>query len=161
MNDSSPTSAYSNFMSKFNDLYNRCFPIKRKCIYRAKGTPQKPWITKAILKSIRRKDKLYRKYRSSQTASSKRALTNYKNKLTSIIRASKKQYYCNLLDEHKHNLKKTWGVLNDLLGNKRKKPLSDSFVINGSVTSDSHQIADGLNDYFVDIGPAHWRTKFP
>ena len=108
MNDSSPTSAYSNFMSKFNDLYNRCFPIKRKCIYRDKGIPQKPWITKAILKSIRRKDKLYRKYRSSQTASSKRALTNYKNKLTSIIRASKKQYYCNLLDEHKHNLKKTW-----------------------------------------------------
>ena len=46
MNDSSPMSAYSNFMSKFNDLYNRCFPIKRKRIYRAKGIPQKPWITK-------------------------------------------------------------------------------------------------------------------
>ena len=109
MNDSSPTNAYSNFMSKFNDMYNRSFPVKRKRISQAKGIPQKPWITKAILKSIKRKDKLYRKYRSSQTASKKRALSEYKNKLTTIIRASKKQYYCNLLDEHKRDLKKDLG----------------------------------------------------
>ena len=51
------------------------------------------------------------------------------------------------------DLKKTWGVLNDLLGNNRKKPLPDCFNINGSVITDPQQIADGLNDYFVNIGP--------
>ena len=36
--------------------------------------------------------------------------------------------------------------------NKSKKTLSDSFVINDSVVSDSQQIADGWNDFFVNIG---------
>ena len=87
-------------------------------------------------------------------------MSDYKNKLTSVIRASKKQYYCNLLDVHKHDLKKTWGVLNDLLGNRRKKPLPDSFVFNGSVVSDSQNISDGFNDFFVNIGP-NLASKIP
>ncbi len=153
LNDQMATSSYSNFSVKFSDIYNRCFPLRRKRICKANGTPHKPWISKAILRSIRRKDKLYRKYRSSQTDSNKRALSVYKNKLTTVIRAAKKRYYCDLLNIHKRDLKKTWQVLNDLLGNNRKKTLPDSFVIDGSVVSDPQHIADGLNDFFVNIGP--------
>ena len=69
IDDLDPARAYSNFINKCNVLYNRCFPLKNKRITRAKGIPQKPWITKAILKSIKRKDKLYRKFRSSPTDS--------------------------------------------------------------------------------------------
>ena len=38
--------------------------------------------------------------------------------------------------------------------------MSDSFVINGSIVSDSQQIADGLNDFFVNIGP-NLASKIP
>ena len=160
INDESPTSAYSKFITKFVGLYNRSFPVRSKRVSRAKGIPRKPWITKAILKSIGRKDKLFRKYKSSPTASNKLALSVYRNKLTSLIRASKKTYFCNLLDMHKSDLKKTWGVLNDLLGDKRKKKLPDSFVINGSNVSDPQQIADGFNDFFSNIGP-NLASKIP
>ena len=78
------------------------------------------WITSAILTSIRRKNKLYNKFKSSPTYFNKLLLANYRNKLTNIIRVSKKNYYCNLLDTHKHNLKQTWKILNDLLGRRRK-----------------------------------------
>ena len=105
------------------------------------------------LKSIRRKDKLYRKYRSSQTESNKLALLNYKNSLTALLRAAKKRYFSDLLDEHKNNSKQTWKVLNDLLGRNRKHQLPDSFDINGSPTSDAQKIADGFNSFFTNIGP--------
>ena len=155
MSEQSPQVAYTKFFDKFNELYNRCFPLRRKRITKANAhrIPRKPWISKAILKSIHRKDKLYRKYRSSPIASNKLALSNYKNTLTTLIRAAKKNYYSDLLDQHKRNLKQTWKVLNDLLGNNRRKHLPDSFDINGKCTSDPQVIADGLNNYFINIGP--------
>ena len=87
-------------------------------------------------------------------------MSDYKNKLTSIIRASKKQHFAHVLDAHKRDLKKTWSVLNDLLGNNRKKPLPDSFTINNSTVSDPQLIADGFNEYFVNIGP-NLASKIP
>ena len=53
--------SYSCFIDKFNLLYNECFPIKshKKCI--RKNKPKSPWITYSLLKSIRRKNLLYRK----------------------------------------------------------------------------------------------------
>ena len=61
LNDHSPNSTYTNFIAKFTDIYNRCFPVRRKLISKSKGVGHKPWITKAIQKSIKRNDKLYRK----------------------------------------------------------------------------------------------------
>ena len=43
-------------------------------------------------------------------------------------------------------MRKTWGILNGLLG-RSKKSLPDSFIINGNSVSDSQQIADGFNEY--------------
>ena len=154
LTESSPIDAYNKFFDKFMELYNRCFPIRRKRIKAASHRiPRKPWVTQAILKSIRHKDKLYRKYRSSQTESNKIALVNYKNSLTTLLRVAKKQYYSDLLDDHKNNLKQTWNVLNDLLGRTRKQQVPDSFDINGTPTSDSQKIADGFNSFFTNIGP--------
>jgi len=153
MNANSPQDAYTNFTTRFNSLYNRCFPLRRK---RTKASShrvtRKPWITSAILKSIHRKDKLYRKFRSSPTAANKLALARYKNTLTTLIRVTKKSYYADLLDDHKSNLKQTWKVLNDLLGRTRKSHLPDSFVFNECSTSDPIKIADGLNNYFTNVG---------
>ena len=155
LEETSPVNAYNKFFDKFMDLYNKCFPVRRRCIPNANSRriPRKPWITQVILKSIRRKDKLYRKYRSSQTESNKLALVNYKNSLTALLRAAKKRYFSDLLDEHKNNSKQTWKVLNDLLGRNRKHQLPDSFDINGSPTSDAQKIADGFNSFFTNIGP--------
>ena len=61
---------------------------------------------------------------------------------------SKKNYYCNLLDTHKHNLKQTWKILNDLLGSS----FPDCFNINGTVSSDFKTIADGFDIFFIYVG---------
>ena len=49
-----PSQAYGSFLKKYTAIYNRCFPLKK---VKAKGyTLYKPWITKALLKSIRKKE---------------------------------------------------------------------------------------------------------
>ncbi len=154
LSETSANVAYNVFLDKFTSLYNHCFPLKVRTVnVNSNRIPQKPWITNAILSSIRRKNILYRKYRSSPTDSNKRSLVNYRNTLTSVIRTAKKKYYCNLLDDQKHNLKQTWKILNDLLGRNRKQDLPDCFDIDGKSTSDYKTIADGFNNFFTNIGP--------
>ena len=49
---------FQQFSSIFNELYKKCFPIK---CYHTKSQ-HKPWITKAIINSIKFKNLLYKQY---------------------------------------------------------------------------------------------------
>ena len=52
----------------------------------------KPWITSAILKSIKRKHRLYKKFLHDKSDHSKLKYKIYKNRLTKTIRLSEKIY---------------------------------------------------------------------
>ena len=55
-----PSRAYGNFLKKYTAIYDRCFPLKK---VKAKGyTLYKPWLTKALLKSIKKKNVLYKRF---------------------------------------------------------------------------------------------------
>jgi len=154
LQENSVNDAYKLFSDKFINLYNRCFPLKSKSInVSSKRIPHKPWITNAILKSIRRKNHLYHKFKSDPTESNKRSLAHYRNTLTHLIRDSKKRYYSELLEGNKNNIKRTWSLLNNIMGRKRNQNMSDYFNINGNLISDPKSVADGFNDYFTNIGP--------
>ncbi len=154
INENCVNNAYTLFLNKLTHIYDCCFPVRRLNIKSGSNRiPRKPWITSAILTSIRRKNKLYHKFKSSPTNHNKLLYVNYRNKLTNLIRVSKKNYFSNLLDDHKNNLKQTWKILNGLLGRDRKKSFPDCFNINGTVTSDSKIIANGFNHFFINIGP--------
>ena len=51
---------YGHFLNKYTDICNRCFPVKK--VNTKKCTLVKPWITKALLKSIRKKNTLYKRF---------------------------------------------------------------------------------------------------
>ena len=57
---SDPSSAYDIFLRKYTDIYNKCFPLKKVKIKNNGLT--KPWISKALLKSIKKKNFLYRRF---------------------------------------------------------------------------------------------------
>ena len=48
---------YNRFIVTFDDLYNECIPLK-KIKSNRKKEPMSPWITKGLLKSINKKNKL-------------------------------------------------------------------------------------------------------
>ena len=47
----------SNFFRDFKEMYTECIPVKLvKSLYKQR----KPWLTEGLIKSIKRKNKLYR-----------------------------------------------------------------------------------------------------
>ena len=105
-----PSQAYGNFLKKYTDIYNRCFPLKK---VKAKGyTLYKPWLTKALLNSIKKKNVLYKRFLNNPTAQTEFLYKCYKNKLNHSLRVAKRLYYGNKIEETKSNIKRTWRLLN-------------------------------------------------
>ena len=91
INENSVNRAYTLFVDKLTHIYDLCFPVHHVNIKsKSNRIPRKPWITSAILTSIRRKSNSYLKFKSSPTDSNKLLLASYRNKLTNLIRLSKK-----------------------------------------------------------------------
>ncbi len=153
LNCNLPDVAYTYFIQKFNLLYNSHFPIKHRRIKSKSNIPRKPWITSAIIKSIKRKDNLYKKYVCNPSVCNKNLYVNYKNKLTTLIRLSKRNYFAMKLNECKYDSKQTWNVLNNILGRSAKSSASSYFKVDNNIISDSVTIADNFNNYFANIGP--------
>ena len=83
---------YDKFIETFDVLYDECIPLK-KCTSNRKKEPLSPWISKGLLKSINKKNKLYKYYRQSPTSENLQKFKTYKNKLNMLIRKSKCMFY--------------------------------------------------------------------
>lgn len=78
----------------------------------------------------------------------------YKNKLVSIIRISKKDYYHTLLNKYKSNTKKTWEVLNSIIKTNRGKVDYPNYFVNdeSGIINKVNDIVNTFNEYFVNVG---------
>ena len=65
--------SFSKFFETFNNLLQKHAPIK-KLSNKDKKTMKKPWITKGILKSIEKKNRIYRKCIRTKNATKKRGI---------------------------------------------------------------------------------------
>lgn len=75
---------------------------------------EKPCITKGIQKSCKRENILYKPFIKKITKEAEQVYKLYKNKLTNIIRNSKREYYSKSLDNNRNNITKT---LNEIVRN--------------------------------------------
>jgi hypothetical protein len=137
--------AYGSFLHKYTALFNECFPLKH--IKASKHCLTKPWISKCLLKSIRKKNRLYRKFLKFPTSQNEINYKQYRNNLSSLLRTAKRLHYEEKLSLAKTNVKKTWQVLNEILqrrGNKANKIPSNFFTNNRNI-SDPMEIANLAN----------------
>ena len=141
--------AYECFSDSLRNIYNESFPVvKVKKRYRNRL----PWLTDGVKKSIKYKNKLYRRQLKFQTSYNRKMYTTYNNKLKSIIRKLEKEHYQNNLKKYEHNIKKTWIIIKDVLNKCKMSRTNDTFKYNNITTTDKHTIANGFNDYFVNVG---------
>ena len=71
------------------------------------------------------------------------------------MRYCEKEYYTDILVVNKWNIKETWKILNCLINKQNKsKPYSTEFIKNGNIVRGDNNIANGFNNFFVDIGPS-------
>ena len=152
--------AYDMFYKLYQEICDKNAPIVTQRPTRNKNTAKKPWITKGILKSIRKKQNLYCKYkRSNFNSLSGDRYKKFRNILTLVIKNAKRNYYSDILKQNRHDTRKTWQTINELLCGKKvsgKGTDIEKLTIhkNGGsrVITDDHEIASEFNKFFVDIG---------
>ena len=147
-----PNCVYRCFLDKFTAIYNNCFPFKKVKVKNV--TLRKPWITKGLLKSVRKKNLLYKRFHVNPTSYREKTYKSYKNKLTHCLRVAKRFYYNKKLDEYKSNAKSTWKLLNELINKKKMKcNLPSIFKSNEEDIFNPIHIANRFCEYFTNIGP--------
>jgi hypothetical protein len=117
------------------------------------------WITSGIIRSIKFRDKLYQRLRATPTTDTlyntfKTNLRTYNCILKQSIRKANVNYYKSSFQKYKDDMKNTWNVIKEIINkSKSKSDYPENFIINELEVSDLKTIADGFNQYFVDIGP--------
>ena len=78
------------FYFQYLSFYNDCFPS-----ISTGSSPgcKQPWMTSALLKSCRTKNKLYRSFVCHPTSQNKSAFITYRNGFSKLKVAAKKSYY--------------------------------------------------------------------
>ena len=94
---------HDDFLNIFSKYYNESF-LKLKSIL-------SPWITKGILKSSKRKQRLYEKFLKNRTPKNETRNKEHKNLFERIKRKSKKYCYSKQIVKYKDNIKKTWEII--------------------------------------------------
>ena len=114
---------------------------------------RQPW-TSGLLQSINKRHKLFRKsIGKPRNSTTYQSYIKYRNVLNSLKRTTKQNYYGNLLTEYKYDIRKTWKILNTIIGRTHNKTsISDNCIINDSSSTDQNKIADGFGNYFTNVG---------
>ena len=130
------------------EIFNECFPLNTKVI--SEKYACNPWMTPAVLKSIRRKNKLFMDYRLGLIDE----LLNkqYRNLLNKIITNAMKNFYAKVFSEYKSNVKIIWKHINDLKNTISTKNDSIQLKIDNKLMTNSSDIASYFNNYFSKIG---------
>ena len=149
----SANDAYNSFVETLNRFVDEYAPIKTIRIS-PKHVIREPWMTPGILKSCTMRDKLYSKCLGQSKDDIRHIkFVTYRNMLNKIKRSAKEQYYHELLNRHRYDMKKTWGIMNSLTGRDSNKcSISDKFKINNNMVSDKVVIANKFCDYFTNVG---------
>jgi ElaB/YqjD/DUF883 family membrane-anchored ribosome-binding protein len=126
-----------------------------------KHQARKPWLTQGLIKSIRVKNKLCKKFLRTRSTDTETKYKTFRNKLNHLLKVTKKRFYTNKLDYVKGSIKETWKTLKELLNkSKTKHNYPDSFVHNNIHISNNESIANNFNDYFVN-GGSNLASKIP
>ena len=122
--------------------------------YITKNNLASPWLTRGLLKSVRRKHKLHKLFLRNPCALNEQKYKQYRNRLTVIIRAAKKNYFATSLEKEKNNIKNTWKIINLALNKKTTKTCNTNlFNVNDDTFNKPQSIAKCFNEFFTSIGP--------
>ena len=119
----------------------------------------KPWITKGIFVSIRKKQKLYVTHYLKGNEIQKKFYKTYANKLTKLKTISKKLYLESEILNSKQDSRKFWSIIQTLTPGKPHSNSPDLIENeNGAIVIEPNEIAENFNKHFCSIAK-YWRQK--
>ena len=112
-------------------------------------------MTKDLLKSSKRKQKLFEKLLKKRTSLKESIYKAYKSLFQSLKKKSKKIYYSRRLENYQNDIKKSWDVIKEIIAGAKstKGSFPRRMIIDGQEIFDLGKIANCFSKFFVDIGP--------
>ena len=146
--------AYETFNNRLQSIIDLHAPVKM-INASSKKLKRNPWMTSGLVKSSLKLDKLYRKkLKYPKTHNSHKTYLTYRNIFNKLKRTAKKMYYEQLLKKYEKDMKRTWAVLNSLIGKHNDKSNSvQHFKINDTLEKQPKRIANHFCQYFNNVGP--------
>ena len=116
----------------------------------------KPWLTRGIMTSIKKKNIIYKKFIKAKNSTEKNILYNefkrYRNLVTKLSRISKAKHYHHYFTDHKKNMLKTWEGIKLLVNiNKRNNKTVNCLNVDGVEETDPFVISNHFNKFFSTI----------
>jgi len=158
-NEPNLDTAASNIVKNIENLLDKHAPLNKLSKRKSKYC-HKPWITARILTEIRNKNKIYRQYKCNPTAINKQTFNNCRNKVTSLLRQSKKKYFVEYFKKFKYDSKKMWEGINLALEQTKNKKQLPTEIKNedGEILENPQTTANAFAKYFENI-PLKTKSK--
>ena len=142
------------FNTHFEELYKKAFIISKTIKNKSKRDPFfKPYITTAIAKSCKIKNKLHNCWIKSRGSSYEQiAMARYKSyrsSLKSIIAASKANHFISKFKSCHNNIRGCWKIINEIRCKYRQLVLPNQIALNRKIIYDRRSILQALNIHFV------------
>jgi hypothetical protein len=142
-----PNALWNDFKTKFLSVADKHAPIRQRRV----KSEYKPWLTNQIKQMSYHRDYLKRQSIKLGSTTYDKAYKRCKNKLSSLIKKTKEEYFKAKLSNAK-NSKESWQAINELLNKRSKTTQIKQLNINDRVITDDDKIADSFNEYFSTIG---------
>ena len=143
-----PETCLGSFIDKINSLYRKCFPLKTKFISHKRLKNR--WISQDIKLLINNKSESFKKFRNGLIT---RAENNrFKNQINAKINKAKNKYYIDALTAFRNNMKKSWNLIQGLMGRKKSRRDIISLMDGNVELTETIDIVDKFADYFSSIG---------
>ena len=143
---------FKSFYSKISSIINKHIPVKQLSRREIK-LKSKPWISKALRKSIQIKNNYYKKYLKTKSTYYHTKFKLYRNKLNHLLKISKKQYYNEYFFQNIKDGKRIWKGIKQIV---QFKPLTSQRLIkivdNNLEITEPKLVANAFNNYFANIG---------
>ena len=140
--DSTAETCFSYFYDNFRLLYDKWFVNPPSSSYRNQNNLRKEWITIGLAKSSAAKNELFDTWSNNKTKINWNRYIDYKRVHDKLSNKVKYDYYDKKFKANQGDLKKTWRLINNILGRKRSNRL---------LTFPNSDAAHKFNFYFINI----------
>ena len=151
-----PIRAYNNpndmwrvWKTTFNNVVEMHAPSRTKRVRSSRS----PWITPELKRHMHERDILKIKAIQSKDIHDWAAFKKARNSVNNEIKLAKKAHYVSAFHENESNVKKTWGIINELTSRKQNDSHVKEIEINGASISDPPGLSETFNTHFASIGP--------
>ena len=155
LTDDSVDNNFNIFHQKLMDTIEHHAPETEKRIS-ARNIIRDPWITRGLLNSLKKQQRLYKHLLEVKSVEAKRKYTNYRNLLKKLIRDSKHKYLHDKCTEYRQDSRKLWTLINRIIGKENNKThVIDSIKSANIPRTDPYSITNTFNDFFSTIGKTY------